>query len=320
MEINIENVVDTIKKNRPNLKDNSIKQYQTHLNKLKKLFETDNYDFLKNVDEVMDKLSDKHYTSQRNTLNAIIILLMALNSDNEFDELIEQYQKIRDSKNQQYIDENKDGNKISEKQKPNFAEMSEIQEMLRTMENEIKSKGLKKKENLTGKEKELLMVFTIYSFLINIPLRNDLAGTILTTRYSKLSEEEKKANNYLVSQKNSMKMILNNYKTNKTYGQKEISIPKHVEKILRMYIKATGKKSGDVLFVSSKDTPLSRNAMSQLLIKTSKKYLNKSISSTMIRKIVVSHELGDALKKQKELANVMGHDISTQNLVYNKEQ
>jgi len=40
----------------------------------------------------------------------------------------------------------------------------------------------------------------------------------------------------------------------------------------------------------------------------------------MIRKIVVSHELGDALKKQKELANVMGHSVGVQNAVYNKEQ
>ena len=98
MKINTENTTEAIKKVKPNLKDNSIKQYEIHLNKLKKLFESDSYDFLSNPDEVMEKLSDKHYTSQRNTLNAIIILLLALNSDNKFDKLIEEYQKIRDSK------------------------------------------------------------------------------------------------------------------------------------------------------------------------------------------------------------------------------
>ena len=321
MKINTENTTEAIKKVKPNLKDNSIKQYEIHLNKLKKLFESDSYDFLSNPDEVMEKLSDKHYTSQRNTLNAIIILLLALNSDNKFDKLIEEYQKIRDSKNQQYLDDNADG-KISDKQKQNFAEFSEVQEMISTMENEIKSKGLKKKENLTGKEKELLMVYSLFSFLLKYPLRNDLSGMryITKTAYNKLSEEDKKNGNFLVNEKNSLTAILNEYKTSRKFGEKKLPIDKDIEKILRMYIKATNKKLGDVLFVSSKDTPLSRNAMSQLLIKTSKKYLNKSISTTLMRKIVLSHKFGDMKKEQEKMAHITGHDVATMNQVYIKEK
>ena len=65
--------------------------------------------------------------------------------------------------------------KISDKQKANFAEYEEIEKMISDMENEIKSKGLKKKETITGKEKELFMVWTIYNFLIRIPTRNERA-------------------------------------------------------------------------------------------------------------------------------------------------
>ena len=39
----------------------------------------------------------------------------------------------------------------------------------------------------------------------------------------------------------------------------------------------------------------------------------------MMRKIVVSDKFGDLAKEQKELADVMGHDVGTQNLVYNKD-
>ena len=60
--------------------------------------------------------------------------------------------------------------------------------------------------------------------------------------------------------------------------------------------------------------------ISQLLIKWSKRYLDKSISSTMIRKIVASYHFGDLKKQQKELAEKMGHDVSTQNAVYVKEK
>ena len=320
MKINSNNITEKIQESRPNLKPNSIKQYETHLNKLKKIFESDTYDFLSDPNKVLEKLSDKHYTSQRNSLNAIIILLLALNDDEKYNDLIEDYQKIRDKLNDQYVDEQQSG-KISEKQKNNFVELKEIMSMIDIMDKEIKSKNLKKKESLNGKEKELLTVYTMFSFLSRYPLRNDLSGMryISKTEYNQLNEDNKKAGNFLVKNKNKLNMILNEYKTSKKYGEKIIDLDPETSKILRMYIKATDKKLGDVLFVSSRGTPISRNGISQLLIKTSQKYLNKSISTTMMRKIVVSDKFGDLAKEQKELADVMGHDVGTQNLVYNKD-
>ncbi|MHA2181382.1 MAG: hypothetical protein ACXAAH_08165 [Promethearchaeota archaeon] len=267
--------MEAISKARPHLKTNTIKQYETHLNKLKKIYDSDNYDFLSDIEDVKDKLKEKAYTSRRNTYNAIIVLLMALNHDDKYTELIEKYDKIRNELNSQYDSEMSSG-KISEKQKSNFVEYEKIEEMIKTMENEIKSKGLKKKETLTGKDKELFMVYTLYNMLIRIPTRNDMAGQSLIskTAYNKLSDEDKKNNNYLVKEKGKMFGVYNEYKTSKKYGEKKIDIPKDLEKILNMYIKKTGKKMGDVLFTSSTGNPLSRNMISQLLMKTSKKYLN----------------------------------------------
>lgn len=321
MKINSENTTEAIKKVKPNLKENSIKQYEIHLKKLKNLFDTDNYDFLSEPKDVMEKIKDKHFTSQRNTLNAIIILLLALNDKGSYDKLIEEYQKIRDKFNDQYL-ENQQSGKISENQSKNFGELSEINDMLKKMEDEIKSQGLKKKENLTGKDKELLMVYTIYTFLRTYPLRLDLAGMefITKTMYNKLSEDDKKNTNYLVNEKNKLTAILNEYKTSKKYGEKKIPIDKSVEKVLRMYIKLTGKKPGDVLFVSSTGKPISRNSLTQLLMKTSKKYLNKSISTTMMRKIVLSDKFGELKKEQEKMAEITGHDVGTMNNVYIKEK
>jgi hypothetical protein len=87
MDITAEQRKELIMTERPNLKENSVKQYVSHLNKLTKLFDSpDNYEFLKDPDNVMDKIKDTHYTSQRNTLNAVIVLLMALNSEKEYDD------------------------------------------------------------------------------------------------------------------------------------------------------------------------------------------------------------------------------------------
>lgn len=321
MKINSENITEKIQESRPNLKPNSIKQYETHLNKLKKLFDSDDFNFLSNPDDVMNKLEDKHYTSKRNTLNAVIILLSALNHDKKYDELIEKYQKIRDELNDKYLDDQQSG-KISEKQKNNFAELSEIMSMIDTMGNEIKSMKLKKKGDLTNKERELIMVFTIFSFLVKYPLRNDLAGMkyITKSEYNKLTEDNKKETNYLVKQKNKLMMILNHYKTSKKYGEKILDIDNETSKILRMYIKLTDKKLGEVLFTNNQGNPITRNGISQLLLRTTKKRINKNVSTTLIRKSVVSDKFADVKKEQQALADIMGHDVATQNLVYVKEK
>jgi len=77
MSIVVKNPVEDIAKARPNIKSNTIKQYEINLKKLKKLFDSEDYDFLKKPKDVMDKIADIKYLSQRNILNAIIVLLMA---------------------------------------------------------------------------------------------------------------------------------------------------------------------------------------------------------------------------------------------------
>jgi len=306
---------EILKEFKPNVKDNTIKQYVIQLNRLKKLAEKDNFNFLKDFDNVEAMLEGKHFTTVRNFYNSIIVYLQAIDGDGE---LIKKYVKARDDLNDEY---NKSQTEtISEKQKKNFATMDEFNKMLDTMAKEIRAKKLKTKGDLTGKEKELLMMYTIFSMLRYIPTRNDIAGMILTTPniYPKMDKEH----NYLVVGRAQTYLMLNNYKTNKTYGKdKKIDVtPETLVRTLRSYIRATGKKTGDVLFTTSTGNPISRNVLSQMLMKTSKKYMDKSVSTTMMRKIVVSHELGELKQKQEDLADKMAHSVQTQNEVYIKEQ
>ena len=306
---------------RPNAKESTVKMYVSNLNKLQKMFDTDNWKFLDDIDKVKEKLNHLHYTSQRNYFNSIIILLMALNSDKKYDKLLEKYNEIRDEGNKKYQDDNATG-VISDKQKKNFAELSEVQDMINTMDKEIKDKGLKKKDNLTAKEKMLIQVFILFNIYTRLPMRNDVSGmSIITKRlYNKLTEDKKKDNNYLVIEKGKMFFVINQFKTSAKYKELDIDIPKDLEKLLRFYIKVNGLTNGDVLFTSSTGKPLSRNALSQLFIKTSKKYMDKSISSTMLRKIVLSDKFADVKKEQEEMAEITGHSVETMNEVYVKQK
>jgi hypothetical protein len=306
----MDKVKEAIEKARPNLKPNTINQYIVQLNKIRKEFDADDLKFITKIKDVEDKVSEKHFTSQRNLYNAIIVYLMAIDEDKD---IIKEYSDIRDKLNEKYEEEQQNG-KISEKQGKNFVDISEIQKMIDEMEKEVKT--YKKKESLTSKQKQLLKAYTLFNILIRIPTRNDQAGMILIskTMYNKLKEEDKKKDNFLLMEKTSMKFIYNVYKTAKKYAENIVDIPKDLEKILRMYIRLNKINSGEVLF------PMTKNAQSQLLLKMSQKYMGKRISSTMIRKIYLSSKYGDTLKEMKKDAKMMGHDTATAQKVYVKEK
>tara|TARA_R110002020_G_scaffold26776_3_gene86613 strand:+ start:5449 stop:6450 length:1002 start_codon:yes stop_codon:yes gene_type:complete len=306
-----------ISKARPNVKESTIKMYERNLNKLKKLFEADDWDFLDDPKKIHEMLKDKHYSTIRNYYNSIIILLMALNSDKKKDKLIEEYSDLRDELNKQYEDENAKGI-ISDKQKGNFVPLKEVEDMIETIGKEISTKKIKKKEDLTQKDKALLQVYVLLNIHIRLPMRNDMAGieAIMKSRYNKLTDKEKEENNYLVVQKSNMWFVLNQYKTQKKYKEKKIDIPKDLEKILRLFIRINGM---GMLFKSSTGKPLSRNALTQLLTKTSKKYMDKSISTTMLRKIVLSEKFQDVKEEMEDMAHITGHSVDTMSKVYVKK-
>ena len=307
MTIDSKNPTDEISKARPSLKTNTIKQYTTNLNKLKKMFDTDDYDFLKKPKDVMDKLSDLHYLSQRNILNAVIVLLMALNDDKKYDELLEEYGKLRDELNNKYNDEQKSG-VISDKQSKNFATTEEVFNMINEMADELKPLKKKSNDNITKKEKQLLQAYVLFNIYARMPFRNDVAGmmSINQAAYKKLSDEEKKENNYLVvPSKGNLYFVLNKYKTSKKYQELDLKIEdKDLRKILRYYLKVNGM---GVLFKTSTDKPLTRIELSKVLLKYSKKYMNKSISTTLLRKIYLSSKYGNMKEELEKDNKVMGH-------------
>ena len=311
MKIDSSNVTEDIQKARPNVKANTVKQYEVNLKKLQKLYDTDNYDFLSKPDDVMDKIKDLHYLSQRNILNAIVVLLMALNSDEKYDDLLTTYGELRDELNDKYSDEQKSG-VISDKQSKNFTTTEEIFKMINDMAEDLKPIKKKSKDEITKKEMQLLQAYTLFNIYSRMPMRNDVAGmtAINQAAYKKLSEDEKKENNYLVvPSKGQLYFVLNQYKTSKKY--KELDLPiedKNLRKILRYYLKMNGM---GVLFKTSTGKPLTRTELSKVLIKFSKKYMDKSVSSTILRKSYLSSKYGNIKDEMKKDSKILGHDVAT---------
>ena len=318
MKINVKNPMDEIKTARPHLKTNTIKQYETNLNKLKKMFDADDYSFLDSPDNVMEKVGELHYTTQRNFLNAIIVLLMALNSDEKYDELLKEYGDLRDGFNNKYDEENKSGI-ISDKQSKNFATIEEVYEMINKMGAELKPLKKKNKDEITKKEKNLLQVFVLFSVYSKYPMRNDVSEmeAISKRDYNKLNEEDKKAKNFLVVHKGGLFFVLNKYKTSKKYEEIKIEIEDpSVKKLLRYFLKINGM---GVLFKSSTGKPLTRLEISKILLKFSERYMGKRISTTLLRKIYLSSKYGDMKKELEKDNQMMGHSKEVALDTYVKE-
>ena len=311
-------LTEIIKKKRPNLKDISINQYIKSLNKLKELFKSDNFEFLKEPNEVMEKLSNLHFTTIRNTLNAVIVYLLAVDGDKE---IIDNYTKTRDEFNTKYDEENEKG-VISDKQKKNYGDdpkqtKEELNGMIEKMDKELKP--IRKKEELSKKEKALLQVYTIFNIYMKMPFRNDVSNmdAIKQGAFNKLSKEERESKNYLVINKNQLYFVLNNYKTKSKYEELKLDIEdKELKKILFYYLKRNGEGR---LFKSQAGTPLTSNALSQLLLKTSNKYIGKSISTTLLRKLYLS-KYSEVKEEMKKDAKMMGHSVATQQKVYVKKE
>jgi len=306
MSINTKDASEEISKARPTLKTNTVKQYVINLKKLQKIYDTDNYDFLKKPEDVMDKLSDLHYLSQRNILNAVVVLLMALNHDEKYDKLLEEYGNLRDGLNDKYSDEQKSGI-ISDKQSKNFATTEEVFTMINKMADELKPLKKKSKDDITKKEMQLLQAFVLFNIYARMPFRNDVAGmeAIQKRAYNKLSEEEKKAKNFLVVEKNGLFFVLNKYKTAKKYEELDLPIEDPaLKKILRYYLKMNGM---GVLFKTSTGKALTRIELSKVLLKYSQKYMGKSISTTLLRKIYLSSKYGNMKEELEKDNKVMGH-------------
>ncbi len=307
MKIDSSNISEDIQNARPNVKPNTIKQYEVNLKKLQKIYDTDNYNFLSKPDDVMDKIKDLHYLSQRNILNAIVVLLMALNHDEKYDDLLITYGDLRDELNDKYSDEQKSG-VISDKQSKNFTTTEEIFKMINQMADDLKPLKKKSKDEITKKEMQLLQAYTLFNIYSRMPMRNDVAGmtAINQAAYKKLSEEDKKENNYLVvPSKGNLYFVLNQYKTAKKY--KELDLPiedADLRKILRYYLKMNGQ---GILFKTSTGKPLTRTELSKVLIKYSKKYMDKSISTTLLRKIYLSSKYGNMKEELEKDNKVMGH-------------
>jgi hypothetical protein len=263
-----------------------------------------------NFEEVKKFIVDnnKNIITQKNKANSVNIYFKANKVENT--QYVEWMTKIADD-----INDQQGANEKSPKEVENWLNIQDLEEIRKKMWMDIPFVDIPRPTY------EQLLAYQNYfmlSFHMAYPLRNDLATTTIGIEpFTKLSSNYIRVRPYLKT----ASMYLVDYKTASTYGKLEFAIeePKALQALLLYYTvlkKYTSVKGKQPLIINSEGDPISRNNYTKHFNDIFKD-TGKNISTTLIRKIVVSTVYDT--KKIKELARIMGHSPEMALNVYAKD-
>ena len=302
----MDDILKTIKKDRSNIKDNSLNAYISNIKKVfNELFKgdisIDNFNQFAKVKKYLETLTP---ATRKNITIAIVILLRAYKVSNY---IVNKYKKYFEEQSIEY-ENNYNKQLKSEKEKKNWVTKEEIDTILKTLKDKISKMDM---DNLSRNDKDIIQQHLIISLYIGEyipPMRNDYAGM-------KISTKDIKTENYINME--TKQIILNQYKTDKTYGTKIIAIPDYIYTLIKRWLQYNN--SGYLLVNINKFDPMTKNGLTKYIQKIFKP---KNVSTTILRKVYLSTKYPVVYnrKDMKNDAYIMGHSIDTQQSIYTKQK
>lgn len=293
-----------IKEERSNIKENSLNAY---LSNIKRIFKDvfDNEIDIKKFNQfvkVKKYLDELNPATRKNIMTSIIVLLKAYNINKKTLKKYEKYfeEIVVDFEN------NYDNQEKSEKEKKNWITKNELDKKINDLEENINEIDF---ENLTKTNEDIIQQHLILKLYSEIPpIRNDYA------QMKVYHNKNIKGENYI--DLTNKKIILNNYKTDKTYGEKQIELNNNIIQLIKRWINITGN---EYLLINIRDkNPMTSNGLTKYINKIFKP---KKVSTTILRKLYLSEKYPviHNRKDMKKDAYIMGHSISTQQSIYRKK-
>ena len=298
----MEELANNIKASR-NLTPASLKTYVSNIDKIyRELFNKLWFDKLKRlyktkkVTAYLETLKD---TTSKNVLTSIIVGLSTDSGTPE--EVLKYYKDLLAQKNSVFMKAYQK-HELSEKDIDNWATPQEIKDIKKSLAKRVTGITVKK---ATPEDINKLQEYVVLSLYTDLPpIRNNFANTILTDDPD------------FVSDKNVVNLAtgifsMKDYKTRKTYGDKDIELPKKLVRLIKKW--ARYNKTGYLLINTSTKKPVTSNGITKLLNKV---FHPKKISTTLLRKIYLSNKY--KVSDKTDDANIMGHSEGTQQLIYTK--
>lgn len=308
-----ENLSKSLRQFKPDITESTLRIYVLSLLQIASYYDKplspELFSDIKEIKSDFEKLKYSNSTL-KNKLSAIIVYLKMMKQPST---LISEYSDYIDMLAGKISKEHSKMNK-SIKEQDNWMSKQQLEEFINKLRDELPSKPTSQVDMSKWMKYITLLVH------VNYPFRNELADTQIVTKITNNSPE---INYFIVDKKNKkVSVLIQNYKTKKTYKDIKINIvPEVAEDILTYYkhlnnYKKLNKIDNDWFILNKSNEKMSRNDFTYF-VKSIFEPLGKNISTTMIRKIIVSDLY--PVEKMKELAQVMGHDTNTAMEFYAKE-
>jgi len=291
-------VEEYIKSKRPNISKSSLKTYESILRNLydKIGWDTKNYNmdfFGEESDKVIKFLKNIPPNKRKTILSALVVI-----TDNK------DYRELM-------LDDIKEYNKGEAKQlktdnqKENWIDKEELEKLIHMYRHNANL--LYKKDKLTNSDLQ-----DIQNYILLVLFGGEYIPPRRSKDYVnfKIENIDKEKDNYI----NKNNMIFNSYKTAKTYGQQQVTIPKELKSILSKWIKVNPT---EYLIFDTTLKPLSNVKLNQRL----NKIFGKKASVNQLRHTFLSYKYGNMIDTRNELAKdmaLMGSSTSQENIYIKK--
>jgi len=292
------------KLNNKNLTESSINLYIRNLEKLNDKEPFKNFNFLKKIDDINNKL-DKYKDNTKRSY--YISIVSCLSTEPKFKKLYDKYYTQMMDINK--LIKSKPTEIMSDTQKKNWLSWEEVENIKNNL-YELVSKLPKKLKN--EKQFNILLDYLVLCLYTDgiPPRRNKDYLEMYISKNMDMNDNEK--NYYDVNNK---EFIFNNTKTSKIKGQQIIKVPDSINNILEYYINnhplitKKDKKYEVPLLVNFDGSKLNNiNSITYIL----NKIFGRKIGSSMLRHIYLSSKFGNINKEMIETADEMGHSLLTQ--------
>ena len=327
---NKEELLEYFIENRPSRKYKTNEQYALRLTKLARDMNENDLGFLiEGEDTVLEEISDKPVTTQANILTAIIDFLLI---EDDFPKIVEKYKSAKETRQEKYYQQNEKGELIGA-QKDNFVPLEELMKYYHRIEEEVNNKKYEDdKQSNSGVAREYLNLRILLRLYLMYPSRNEYSNLELI-QFKDFKKIKHLMKNYIVLKSGSNPFLsISEYKTAAKHKTKTTEIK---DTTLKRLIDFHKDKFGyGNMFFTQGGRKYENIDLSKLLTKYSRQYLDKSIGTTLMYKIIIQtlgqeyhkalegdneKKIQELRKKLEEFARVRGHTRSTQKKIYTKK-
>jgi integrase len=317
---------DKLKEYNPNLSYYSLRTYISLFNtickKIGEVFNDDKKYFKIHKEAIMNYINTIGSQHSRKTkLAALIVMGKAYNAnEKDLKPYLDEIEKLSHDIETRY-----QSHEMSDDEEENWMSIPELQELIAKVEKRL----IKIADVDTHKEYITWMFYFLLSMIVNgkYALRNNWVNMkIIKTSDIPID----KTHNYIIwnrkTNKISGSIILNSYKTVKTYGVKTIPItqPELLSLLPKIQSLIDKKSNNGYLIVKADGDSIGQDQFSKWLASLFKQYSGKHLTTTSLRHIIASSLWSkEDMKKQEErekTADIMGHSEKEQYEVYAKKQ